>query len=731
MLSIRQQPERAKMCGTKERDRRPIDPPPIVQIKLSDPSADKHKDYLQSPYLFMCCNLVTVKDPSGDIVAPAHRALAGTVVSSLHRLKDVDNSDGGFFVFGDMSVRIEGRFRLRFTLFELVEGQVVQIMSTVSDPMTVFPGKSFPGMAESTFLSRSFSDQGVRIRTRKDHHVKPKQLQSTDASETSPRSSAMHSPPSSCYEAELSDADGAPSHKHSNHSSATAPTPSPEFLAPAHYSPPSSPHAFTAPETMSSKPPQPAPSDHCVAPHHHAMSGHCCHHSARWSSYSEGCHAEPNISGDHYHPHASYPGGSGAHRTYRERMRSHDLSHTYPAPSACSHPYHRLTAPQSHAAMPAPVSVRHQTPPHAHSFMLPPKPREPVSCPGTFASAPSPYDQYMDYTPTPPTRPPPYYHRHHSRQHSRTPSSSSQYSDGHVSPPRPLSPSESQTPMPGPDPRASSRRISGREGMIQLPPLHTLSTSSPPINSYPTVGSTPPYRTADQEPEYVGPSPLAKLRDAEPIQHRNPYAFKARTQRKEHDHPPAMVQLKYNGYKEPPATPAPTAAKKIKSPLKPAISSLRKDDVLRALESDHPTVCLSIGSLQGKINEGLTDTPSLRSEVLNCIRAAVKHAWVVKYRCQKLIGMYIESIFSSGKDIQPLDRRLLDTICARIPTKTAKDKKDAVEINDKKEQRAARDVLLFIDRLKELELIEAKSVSQLLSDLKYTPPELVLSIAAQ
>ncbi|KAF9577044.1 hypothetical protein BGW38_008002, partial [Lunasporangiospora selenospora] len=60
------------------------------------------------------------------------------------------------------------------------------------------------------------------------------------------------------------------------------------------------------------------------------------------------------------------------------------------------------------------------------------------------------------------------------------------------------------------------------------------------------------------------------------------------TQRKERNHPPAMVQLKYNGYKGPPATPAPTAAKKIKSPVKPAISSLRKDDVLRALESEHP-----------------------------------------------------------------------------------------------------------------------------------------------
>ncbi|KAG0218683.1 hypothetical protein BGX33_006438 [Mortierella sp. NVP41] len=210
MLSIRQQPQRAKVCSVKERDRRPIDPPPIIQIKLAEPSSDRNKDYLQSPYLFMCCNLVHANEPEGEIVAPAHRVLAGAVVSSLNRLKDVDNSDGGFFVFGDISARIEGRFRLRFTLFELVEGQVVHVMSIASNPMTVHSSKSFPGMCESTFLSRSFSDQGVRIRIRKDHHVKPKRPvnDSPEADEEDVASSlVLHSPPSSCHEGDPSDYD--------------------------------------------------------------------------------------------------------------------------------------------------------------------------------------------------------------------------------------------------------------------------------------------------------------------------------------------------------------------------------------------------------------------------------------------------------------------------------------------------------------------------------------------
>ena len=34
--------------------------------------------------------------------------------------------------------------------------------------LIVFSTKSFPGMNESTFLSRSFGDQGVRLRIRKE-----------------------------------------------------------------------------------------------------------------------------------------------------------------------------------------------------------------------------------------------------------------------------------------------------------------------------------------------------------------------------------------------------------------------------------------------------------------------------------------------------------------------------------------------------------------------------------
>lgn len=47
-----------------------------------------------------------------------NQLLIGQLVSSLHRLKDLDNSEKGFFVFGDLAVIVTGKFRLRFCVWE-------------------------------------------------------------------------------------------------------------------------------------------------------------------------------------------------------------------------------------------------------------------------------------------------------------------------------------------------------------------------------------------------------------------------------------------------------------------------------------------------------------------------------------------------------------------------------------------------------------------------------------
>lgn len=122
--------------------------------------------FLSGPYFFMSCSLVGENDgiPQGTLGA----ALAGTLVSSLHRLKDSDNNDGAFFVFGDLSVKLEGTFRLQFNLYEMRQAECYHIKCILSEPFPVHSTKNFQGMSESTFLTRSFSDQGVRLRLRKE-----------------------------------------------------------------------------------------------------------------------------------------------------------------------------------------------------------------------------------------------------------------------------------------------------------------------------------------------------------------------------------------------------------------------------------------------------------------------------------------------------------------------------------------------------------------------------------
>jgi hypothetical protein len=140
----------------------------------------------------MCVSLVN-SSTHEDVVNSTQNTLSGQTSSSMYKLKDINNHgknytfskflwffsivikslyvDGGFFVFGDLSVKLEGQFRLKFSMFEISNYSATNLKSIYSNVFQVYPSKTFPGMLESTFLSRSFSDQGVRIRIRKEHRV--------------------------------------------------------------------------------------------------------------------------------------------------------------------------------------------------------------------------------------------------------------------------------------------------------------------------------------------------------------------------------------------------------------------------------------------------------------------------------------------------------------------------------------------------------------------------------
>ncbi|KAF9273395.1 hypothetical protein BGZ68_001557, partial [Mortierella alpina] len=176
-------------------DRRPIDPPPIVQLIVKTPPSsggsktnNGFTSYLQNPYYFMHASLVE-KDTREDVLLikdtrskeDMHffkdnrtKATTGSSVSSLYPLKDFEDNgtESGFFVFPDLSVRMEGTYRLKFCLYEMVGKDVHFCAHVISDPLIVYSAKKFPGMEESTILSQYFAEQGLKIRIRKE--VRPK-----------------------------------------------------------------------------------------------------------------------------------------------------------------------------------------------------------------------------------------------------------------------------------------------------------------------------------------------------------------------------------------------------------------------------------------------------------------------------------------------------------------------------------------------------------------------------
>src|SRR5690554_5780817 len=106
--------------------------------------------------------------------------LTGVPVSGMAYLDRP--SPAGYFIFPDLSVRHEGKYRLRFALYEETKEELYPVpvdpleprefcthrLDVKSKAFTVYSAKKFPGLAESTSLSRIVAEQGCRVRIRRD-----------------------------------------------------------------------------------------------------------------------------------------------------------------------------------------------------------------------------------------------------------------------------------------------------------------------------------------------------------------------------------------------------------------------------------------------------------------------------------------------------------------------------------------------------------------------------------
>ncbi|TPX59719.1 hypothetical protein PhCBS80983_g02275 [Powellomyces hirtus] len=80
------------------------------------------------------------------------RVLMGSMVSSCHYLCDLNGLKGAYFVFPDLSLRVEGIFRLRMSLYNLAsigarsDKPAVPISTALTQPFTSFTTREYPGL---------------------------------------------------------------------------------------------------------------------------------------------------------------------------------------------------------------------------------------------------------------------------------------------------------------------------------------------------------------------------------------------------------------------------------------------------------------------------------------------------------------------------------------------------------------------------------------------------------
>ncbi|KAF1918214.1 velvet factor-domain-containing protein [Ampelomyces quisqualis] len=187
-LQVIQQPERARACGSGAKssaDRRPVDPPPIVELRVFE--NDEEITFAYNANFFLHASLENARTMApgraASAAAPSFPVLTGTPVAGMAYLERP--TPAGYFIFPDLSVRHEGKYRLSFALFEnlsevkdldpddpdvIFDGNhfVTHRAEVKSAPFTVFSAKKFPGLSESTALSRMVAEQGCRVRIRRD-----------------------------------------------------------------------------------------------------------------------------------------------------------------------------------------------------------------------------------------------------------------------------------------------------------------------------------------------------------------------------------------------------------------------------------------------------------------------------------------------------------------------------------------------------------------------------------
>ncbi|KAH8160520.1 hypothetical protein CIB48_g7724 [Xylaria polymorpha] len=158
-LEVLQQPERARACGSGPKssaDRRPVDPPPVVILRVSEGETFEGARDITFDYnvdFFLLC-LARTRPPDGSRKGANTRSHVASLFSLYELIKNEGDLDR------DAPEPESGSAQL--------PTDACHRMDLRSADFTVFSAKKFPGLTESTTLSRTVAEQGCRVRIRRD-----------------------------------------------------------------------------------------------------------------------------------------------------------------------------------------------------------------------------------------------------------------------------------------------------------------------------------------------------------------------------------------------------------------------------------------------------------------------------------------------------------------------------------------------------------------------------------
>ncbi|KAH9993703.1 velvet factor-domain-containing protein [Russula compacta] len=125
-LEVIQEPEVSAEFGSAALSRLPLAPPLVAQLIIRDSRGNVIESDPEHPYLICHLSLLSadgtrVLDPisSSNSPFPPNRLLYGNIVSSPHYLRNLQGRSGVYFLFPDVSVRLQGQYALQLTLMRL------------------------------------------------------------------------------------------------------------------------------------------------------------------------------------------------------------------------------------------------------------------------------------------------------------------------------------------------------------------------------------------------------------------------------------------------------------------------------------------------------------------------------------------------------------------------------------------------------------------------------------